>query len=166
MRAMPLAARLKHPEEAKAEARAEQVPRLMRRESIGRRVGEAAGAGLLAARVGGALKRNLAEEQAHRRRMDAEREERWGANHPSRARLRELNRQAVDLFLRDARERAFYNQFLPEAKRQAWAERYKEQVLELYERSQKSASVAPELLREVQAIRKEDSLKRRERTDS
>ena len=156
MRNLPLAARLKHPEEAKAEAQAQQVPQLMRSHSLRRRVGEAAGAGLLASRVGGALKRNLAEEQAHRQ-MLAEREERWGANHPSRTRLRELNHQAVELFLRDARGRAFYNQFLPEDKRQAWAERYREQVLELYERSQKSASsVAPELLKEVQAIWKED----------
>lgn len=56
------------------------------------------------------------------------------------------------MFLKDARERAFYNQFLPEAKREAWAERFREQVLSLYRRSQASDSVSPELLREVLAI--------------
>ena len=135
---------------------------LMRAKSIRRRVGEAAKGGLLAARVGGALKRNLAEEQAHRELL-REREERWGANHPSRARLRELNHKAVDLFLEDARERAFYNQFLPEDKRQAWADRFKERVLTIYGRSQKSETRPPHsLLQEVAAIRKEDARSKRD----
>ena len=162
--------RLKEPEpvnevkEAKEEKEEIKVAQLARSKSIRRRAAEAAGAGLLQLRIGGALKRNLAEEQAHRR-MVAEREERWGVNHPSRARLRALNHQAVDLFLKDARERAFYNQFLPEHKRQAWAERFKEHVLNIYLRSQKSESVAPELLREVLAIQKEDSKSKREKQE-
>ena len=60
------------------------------------------------------------------------------------------------MFLHDARGRAFYNQFLPEAKQEAWAERYREQVLSLWRRSRAGESVSPDLLREVQAIQKEE----------
>ena len=58
--------------------------------AVGRRAAEASANGLLAARVGGALKRNLVEEAALRRQAE-EREARWGWKHPSRARLRDLN---------------------------------------------------------------------------
>ena len=65
--------------------------------SIGRRAVTEGGAGglggiaaLLQARVAGALKRNVAEEKEYRKIIE-ERKERWGVNHPSRARLRDLN---------------------------------------------------------------------------
>ena len=63
------------------------------------------------------------------------------------------------MFLHDARERAFYNQFLPEHKRQEWAERFREQLLNIYRRSQETESVSPDLLREVVAIQKEEAWK-------
>ena len=48
-------------------------------------------AGLLANRVGGALKRTVLADEAAARRAADEREERWGVKHPSRAKLRDLN---------------------------------------------------------------------------
>lgn len=75
----------------------------------------------------------------------------WFANHPTKVKYRDLNREATNLFLKARKDTKFFDHFSKREVVDERDEKFQESLLFIYKRSRHNTAISPALITSMQS---------------